>query len=89
MLVPVIERPGSVRLAVPDSGDIGLDPDGLVLPMGPLLENRDGHSLGDVSNADLVLGMLGDKIDDVAVEMGLGFSPDVVWNGHGRFLVWR
>lgn len=89
ILVPVLEiqRPFAVGLRIPDSGDIGLDPDGLVLPMGSLLEERDGHSLGDISDADLVLGVLGDQIHDEAVEMGFGGYPDGVWNGHWIFWV--
>lgn len=61
-LVPVLEiqRPFAICLAVPDSGDVGLGPAGLVLPTWPQLEQGDGHSLGDVSDADLVLDMLGD-----------------------------
>ena len=90
-VVPVsaIQRPGSVCLVEPDPGDVGLGPDGLILPIGSLLEECDGHSVGDVSDADLVLSVRRDQIQDVAVEVGLGFSPDVVWNGHGQFLVWR
>ena len=91
-LVPVLEiqRPFAVSLAVPDSGDVGLDPDGLVLPARPLLEQGDGHSLGDVSDADLVLDMLGDQANAILVEMGFGFCSDGIWNGHGLRvpLVW-
>lgn len=83
MLVPAIQRPCSVCLAVPDPGDVGLGPDGLVLEIWPLLEERDGHSIGDVSDADLVLDVFGDPGCDVLVEMGLGFGPDGIWYGHG------
>lgn len=83
MLVPVIERPCSVCLAVPDPSDVGLGPDGFVLPIGPLLEERDGHSLGDISDADLVLDVPRDQAHAIMVEMGLGGCPDGVWNGHG------
>lgn len=61
-LVPVLEiqRPFAVCLAVPDSGDVGLGPDAFVLPARPLLEQGDGHSLGYISDANLVLDALGD-----------------------------
>ena len=84
-LVPVLEiqRPFAVSLAVPDSGHVGLDPDGLVLPARPLLEERDGHSLGYISDANLVLDMLGNQAYAILVEMGFGLVSDGIWNGHG------
>lgn len=83
MLVPVIERPGSVCLVVPDPGYVGFGPDALVLEIWALLGERDGHSLGDVSDADLGLGGPGDEVDDIAVKMGFDGCPDVVWTGYG------
>ena len=83
-LVPVLEiqRPGFICLAVSGLGHVGLGPDGFVLPMGPLFEQGDGHSSGDVSDADLVSGVLRDKVYAIAVQMGLGFGPDCVGYGH-------
>lgn len=83
-IVPVLEvqHPCSDCLAVPNPGDIGLDPDGLVLEIWPLLEERDGHSLGYISDVDLVLDIPRDRVHAIPVEMGLGFSPDGVWDGH-------
>ena len=83
VLVPAIQRPFAVSLAVPNSGDVEFRPEALVFPIGPLLEGGDGHSLGDLPDADLVLDVLGAKAHAIPVEMGLGFSPDVVWNGQG------
>lgn len=92
-LVPVLEiqRPFAVGLRILDFGDVGLGPDGLVLPTRPQLEQGDGHSLGDISDANLVLDVLGNQICDVLVEMGLGFGSDGIWNGHGLRLplVWH
>ena len=64
--------------------------------MGSLLEKGDGHSLDDVPDANLVLGMLRDQAHAIAVQMGLGFCPDCVGYGHmdlrgilrGRVGVW-
>ena len=83
-LVPVLEkqRPFAVSLAVPDSGDFGLGPDGLVFPARPLLEQGDGHSLGDISDANLVLDVLGNQAHAILVEMGFGLGSDGIWNGH-------
>lgn len=81
--VPVMQRPGAVCLVIPDPGYVGFGPDGLVLPVWPLLEQGDGHCLGDVGDADLVLGVRGHQIHDVPVEMGLGGGSDGVWNRHG------
>lgn len=83
VLVSAIQRPGSVGLAVPDSGHVGLRPAGLVLPIEPLFEQRDGHSIGEVSAAELVLDVPRNPIHEEPVEMGLGGSPDGVWNGYG------
>ena len=47
VLVPAIQRPGFISLAVPDPGDVGLGPDGFVLPTRPLLEERNGEGMGD------------------------------------------
>lgn len=91
-LVPVLEiqRPFAVCFAVPDSGDVGLGPADLVLPTWPQLEQGDGHSLGDVSDANLFLDVLGNQTHAILVKMGLGFGSDGIWNGHGLRvpLVW-
>lgn len=56
---------------------------GVAATQDGLLTGRDGHSLDDMPDADIVLGMLRDQAHAIPVQMGLGFSPDVVWNGHG------
>lgn len=80
--VPVMQRPGAVCLAVPGPDDVELRPDGLVLEIWPLLEERDDDSLGDIPDANLVLDVLGNQAYAVSVEMGFGSCPDGVWNGH-------